>query len=142
MSHSVPRVSHHAMLRSCADYDQYYASLAASEAPSTLPTPGLGEFGEEEDVKPNLEYLDSLNEYRKRSRSREDVGTGGSTPKLPRTDSFTEVHDVSEAAAVSMNGFGGEEAYAGGAAADDPIVYGAPSFCPYALVPRLTSHHQ
>ena len=78
MSHSVPCVSHHAMLRSCADYDQYYASLAASEAPSTLPTPGLGEFGEEEDVKPNLEYLDSLNEYRKRSRSREDVGTGGS----------------------------------------------------------------
>ena len=33
------------MLRSCGDYDQYYASLAASEAPSTLPTPGLGEFG-------------------------------------------------------------------------------------------------
>ncbi|EDR08240.1 uncharacterized protein LACBIDRAFT_297707 [Laccaria bicolor S238N-H82] len=67
-------------------YDQYYASLAASAAPSAqatptgLSAPGSSDFGdfpndEEEDRKPNLEYLDSLNDYRKRSRSREDVGS-------------------------------------------------------------------
>ena len=36
---------------------------------------GGSDFGEEEeDVKPSIEYLNSLNEYRKRSRSTEDVG--------------------------------------------------------------------
>ncbi|KAH8998756.1 hypothetical protein EDB86DRAFT_3145866 [Lactarius hatsudake] len=58
-------------------YDQYYASLAASAAPSTQHTPSgefsvLGDF--EEDRKPNIEYLDSLNEHNKRSRSAEDDG--------------------------------------------------------------------
>jgi len=58
-------------------YDQYYASLAASAAPSTQHTPSgefsvLGDF--EEDRKPNIEYLDALNEYNKRSRSVEDEG--------------------------------------------------------------------
>lgn len=68
------------------DYDQYYASLAASSAgvsaqatPSGLSMPGSSDFGdpaydEEEDRKPSIEYLDSLNDYRKRSRSREDEG--------------------------------------------------------------------
>lgn len=66
------------------DYDQYYASLAASSAastqatPSGLSAPGSSDFGdvydEEDDRKPNVEYLDSLNDYRKRSRSREDEG--------------------------------------------------------------------
>ena len=112
------------MLSSYADYDQYYASLAASADPSGQPTPGLSEFGEDEDVKPNVEYLDSLNEYRKRSRSREDVGTGGSTPKLPRTDSFTETHETSEVEAAVVNGFGGEEPAADGAATEDLVVYG------------------
>jgi len=56
-------------------YDQYYASLAASAAPSTQHTPSgefsvLGDF--EEDKKPNIEYLDSLNEHNKRSRSVEN----------------------------------------------------------------------
>ncbi|KAF8882514.1 TFIIE alpha subunit-domain-containing protein [Gymnopilus junonius] len=66
-------------------YDQYYASLAASSASvSTQPTPTatgvpssysqLNDDDEEEDRKPNVEYLDSLNAYRKRSRSTEDVG--------------------------------------------------------------------
>jgi hypothetical protein len=46
--------------------------LAASAAPSTQHTPSgefsvLGDF--EEDRKPNIEYLDSLNEHNKRSRS-------------------------------------------------------------------------
>jgi transcription initiation factor TFIIE subunit alpha len=60
-----------------ADYDQYYASLAASAAPSTQHTPS-GEFSVlddfEEDRKPNIEYLDSLNEHNKRSRSIENEG--------------------------------------------------------------------
>ncbi|KAN0121598.1 TFIIE alpha subunit domain containing protein [Russula decolorans] len=59
-------------------YDQYYASLAASAAPSTQHTPPSGEFSVlgdfEEDRKPNIEYLDSLNEHNKRSRSAEDEG--------------------------------------------------------------------
>ncbi|KAF9459655.1 TFIIE alpha subunit-domain-containing protein [Collybia nuda] len=67
-------------------YDQYYASLAASTAasaqatPSGLSRPGSSDFGDfanddEEDRKPSVEYLDSLNDYRKRSRSREDEGS-------------------------------------------------------------------
>ncbi|KAF5379153.1 hypothetical protein D9615_006061 [Tricholomella constricta] len=68
-------------------YDQYYASLAASSSaaasahatPSNLSLPGSSDFGDvayddEEDRKPSVEYLDSLNEYRKRSRSGEDDG--------------------------------------------------------------------
>lgn len=45
----------------------------------------FSEFGEEEeDVKPSVEYLNSLGDYRKRSRSAEDVGSAGpvKTPKL------------------------------------------------------------
>jgi transcription initiation factor TFIIE subunit alpha len=65
-------------------YEQYYASLAASTAASTANTPsGLGasssdDFGgeDEEDKKPSIEYLNSLNDYRKRSRSAEDIGGG------------------------------------------------------------------
>lgn len=78
-------------------YDQYYASLAASAAPSQG-TPALvnggSDFGEdeEEDVKPSVEYLDSLNDYRKRSRSREDVDGGLATPKTPRIDRIASVH--------------------------------------------------
>ncbi|THH00110.1 hypothetical protein EW026_g2364 [Hermanssonia centrifuga] len=69
-------------------YDHYYASLAASAAPSAHDTPALtnfNEFGEEdEDVKPSMEYLNSLGDYRKRSRSMEDIGDAGpaKTPKL------------------------------------------------------------
>jgi len=73
-------------------YDQYYASLAASAAPSTQDTPSglgasgsddFGDFGDdEEDRKPSLEYLDSLNDYRKRSRSREDEGVGKKVAKV------------------------------------------------------------
>lgn len=52
--------------------------------------PDVGsEFGEEEDVKPSIEYLDSLNEYRKRSRSVEDVGEGSGSTKMPRTANGT-----------------------------------------------------
>lgn len=56
-------------------YDQYYASLTASYQPTPTLETGGSDFGEEEeDVKPSIEYLNSLNEYRKRSRSTEDVG--------------------------------------------------------------------
>lgn len=93
-------------------YDQYYASLAASSAAaSAQPTPtatginssssgspsfptGAGE-DEDEDKKPNIEYLDSLNAYRKRSRSQEDVGAA-SKVKVAKTDDTT----------VHMNGNG------------------------------------
>jgi len=67
------------------DYDQYYASLAASATASTNGTPSglvgipsgddFGASDDEEDRKPSIEYLNSLNDYRKRSRSREDIGT-------------------------------------------------------------------
>ncbi|KAF8069082.1 TFIIE alpha subunit-domain-containing protein [Lyophyllum atratum] len=73
-------------------YDQYYASLAASSSaaasaqatPSNLSLPGSSDFGDlayedEEDKKPSVEYLDSLNEYRKRSRSGEDEGANVKT---------------------------------------------------------------
>lgn len=63
-------------------YDQYYASLAASRVasasntPSGLSVPEGDDFGDdEEDRKPSLQLLNSLNDYRKRSRSNEDVGT-------------------------------------------------------------------
>jgi len=72
-------------------YDQYYASLAASSTaasaqatptatgvPSSSNSPDFGNsplYDDDEDKKPNVEYLDSLNAYRKRSRSQEDVGS-------------------------------------------------------------------
>jgi len=73
-------------------YDQYYASLAASSTaasaqatptatgvPSSSNSPDFGNShlyeDDDEDKKPNVEYLDSLNAYRKRSRSQEDVGS-------------------------------------------------------------------
>ncbi|KAH9916967.1 TFIIE alpha subunit-domain-containing protein [Epithele typhae] len=108
-------------------YERYYATLAASAAPSGMPTPRLSDFGEdEEDVKPDLEYLDSLNEYRKRSRSREDVGDEdrGTTPKLPRTEG-------------SMSPPALDAPPAGGA--DDPIVYVNGGPVPFSLV---TEEHQ
>ncbi|KAJ8586326.1 hypothetical protein M405DRAFT_795743 [Rhizopogon salebrosus TDB-379] len=67
-------------------YDQYYASLAVSNAVSSQNTPsGLGsEDFEDEEQKPSVQYLDSLNDYRKRSRSKDDEGA--TTTKLPKID--------------------------------------------------------
>ena len=48
--------------------------------------------GEEEDVKPSVEYLESLNDYRKRSRSAEDIGEGSGMSKIPRA-----AHETPEA---------------------------------------------
>ncbi|KAJ7171666.1 TFIIE alpha subunit-domain-containing protein [Mycena crocata] len=71
-------------------WDSYYASLESSaQVTPTLSAPGSSDFGdlnvdEEEDIKPSVEYLDSLNEYRKRSRSHEN---GADTAnKLPKTE--------------------------------------------------------
>ncbi|TFK26129.1 hypothetical protein FA15DRAFT_667806 [Coprinopsis marcescibilis] len=80
-------------------YDNYYANLVAatststSASPSIVATPNINmssEFGEDdEDRKPSIEYLDSLSDHRKRSRSLEDVGSGGSkTPKMLKTENL------------------------------------------------------
>lgn len=96
-------------------------------------TPALSTFGdlgeEEDDVKPSMEYLNSLNDYRKRSRSAEEPGRAMSkTPKLNGYDSphaalppevQIPVEQVDEAAMDT---------------ADDPVVYGehdAPRFAMY-----------
>ncbi|KAI0794331.1 hypothetical protein C8Q74DRAFT_1445748 [Fomes fomentarius] len=110
---------------------QYYASLACVDC-----TPGqlTSEYGgEEEDVKPNLEYLDSLND-RKRSRSRQDVGAGGSTPKMPRTDEHMETQNVAAPQDVEVytNGVGGDSG-------DDPIVYVNDAPVPLS---QITEEHQ
>ena len=112
---------------SLIDYDQYYASLAASANVSAVPTPGLssesGDYSytlegtsinleEEEDKKPNVEYLESLNEYRKRSRGREDVdGTSNETRKIAKTspDADADVNGSTNTC-VGTNGIGTVEA--------------------------------
>lgn len=81
--------------------------MAASNAVSSQNTPrsGLGsEELEEDDQKPSVQYLDSLNDYRKRSRSKEDEGAAAT--KLPKidvpelepdiTDSMMEVNGVDD----------------------------------------------
>lgn len=77
-------------------YDQYYASLAASSAPSAQATPALPNLndfgGGEEDVKPSIEYLDSLNDYRKRSRSAEDAAEDRAMSKTPKLDGYASPH--------------------------------------------------
>jgi len=109
------------------DYDQYYASLAASANVSAVPTPGLssesGDYSytlegtpinldDDEDKKPNVEYLESLNEYRKRSRGREDVdGTTNGTRKIAKTSADADVNG-SVNTCVSTNGVGMVEAMA------------------------------
>lgn len=66
------------------DYDQYYASLAASAAPST-PSGEFSVLGDfEEDKKPNIEYLDALNEHNKRSRSVENEDDDAAERKQAR----------------------------------------------------------
>jgi transcription initiation factor TFIIE subunit alpha len=95
---------------SVLDYDQYYASLAAASSvvpsaiatPSGLSIPGSSDFGDlayddDEEKKPNVEYLDSLNDYRKRSRSTEDVGSSAKSK-------MAKVH--TEEGYGAMNGFG------------------------------------
>jgi transcription initiation factor TFIIE subunit alpha len=108
------------------DYDQYYASLAASAAPSTQHTPPPGEFSVlgdfEEDRKPNIEYLDSLNEYNKRSRSVEDQGE--SERKQARVGDGWGQQGAQENGELPMNGAESLVVDAEDVSAEDPIVYG------------------
>ncbi|KDQ50382.1 hypothetical protein JAAARDRAFT_164904 [Jaapia argillacea MUCL 33604] len=121
-------------------YDQYYASLAASSAPSTQDTPnglafndGRSDFGdEEEDVKPSVEYLDSLNEYRKRSRSNMEEDGVEVVKKVARTEEreLHGVYKVGDANGIVMpaeDAFMLERTESGtvsmGEAGDDPVVH-------------------
>jgi transcription initiation factor TFIIE subunit alpha len=111
------------------DYDQYYASLAASAAPSTQHTPSgefsvLGDF--EEDRKPNIEYLDSLNEHKKRSRSLEEDAAERKLARIVGWGQGQEANgDVDEGSGVA-GAAAGADADVGGDAlpGDDPTVYG------------------
>lgn len=61
-------------------YEKYYDSLAATSNSSAQDTPvnatAGDDFGgeDDEDSKPTVQYLNSLNDYRKRSRTKEDEG--------------------------------------------------------------------
>ncbi|KAJ3486221.1 hypothetical protein NLI96_g4391 [Meripilus lineatus] len=120
-------------------YDQYYASLAASAAPSTQDTPAIPDLGsdfgaEEEDVKPSVEYLDTLNGYRKRSRSREDEGYG-SASKLPRMNGDA-LNGFPPSETPLENGVAEEASLP---ATDDPIVYVNGEPVPFS---QVTEEHQ
>lgn len=135
-------------------YDQYYASLAASTAATptgyTYSAAGShsdspigdevtfsnGARGDEEDKKPNVEYLDSLNAFRKRSRSQEDVGGEGKEklPKLNGTNGISNGHTngfvapiaaaTNSPADTEMWGASQDMSVDGGASGDDPMVMG------------------
>lgn len=95
------------------DYEQYYASLAASNAASTQATPsGLGseDLEEEEESKHMIGRLESFNGHRKRSRSQEDEGA--SAKKLAKL----------EPNPADISGVGRPEAETG--RGDDPLVSG------------------
>ncbi|EKM77423.1 hypothetical protein AGABI1DRAFT_130505 [Agaricus bisporus var. burnettii JB137-S8] len=157
-------------------YEQYYASLAASTNVSALPTPTAGgshyssEYGgdfddEEEEKKPNIQYLDSLNDYRKRSRSKEDVGSGS----VAKGSKLAKLHleglngtqqngfngngigvDVATATTTASSGVGTPvedqngyndmgDSYIDGAGEDDPMVYVNGKPVPYSQVTE--EHH-
>lgn len=100
-------------------YDQYYASLAVSRAPSSPNTPPsqevVGAFGAGDDTKPSVDYLDSLNQYRKRSRSVEDVGFGNGSTKLPKLNGGTN--------GIHLESLNGTSVTNGVGSVDGPIVY-------------------
>ncbi|KAL0062796.1 hypothetical protein AAF712_010334 [Marasmius tenuissimus] len=115
-------------------YEQYYASLAASAAasavatPSGLSAPGSSDFDnleEEEDKKPSIEYLNSLNDYRKRSRSQEDVGSSGKTKQAKVQESMNGANGNGTAlnGDVHMHSATKEAPNGAGKAPEDPIVH-------------------
>ncbi|TFY65608.1 hypothetical protein EVG20_g5474 [Dentipellis fragilis] len=104
-------------------YDQYYASLAASAAPSAQHTPS-GDFASpaddfEEDRKPNIDYLDAVNEYKKRSRSHEDEGDNDR--KVAKMDGMGV---MAYGGAEILNGTGLANGSTAGGIEDDPFVNG------------------
>jgi transcription initiation factor TFIIE subunit alpha len=102
------------LLNDWIDYEQYYASLAASNTASTYATPsGRGsEELEEEEQKPSVQHLDSLNGYRKRSRSQEDEGAAAK--KLAKIE--FEPPDTNGADHLTRR--------EGTSGADDPLTFG------------------
>jgi transcription initiation factor TFIIE subunit alpha len=147
------------MLAFSPDYDQYYASLAASAsasaAISTTATPAamnytIPDFSDTledddmEDRKPNVQYLDSLGDYRKRSRSVEDEGKREAEKKAKLESAQTNGinghimnslngHSIGSSPLATVNG--DEEMHGADvtmqvdeAATDDPIVHGMPIF--------------
>jgi transcription initiation factor TFIIE subunit alpha len=84
----------------------------------------LGDF--EEDRKPNIEYLDSLNEHNKRSRSVEDEGDA--ERKQARVGLLADGWGQGQEEngdLLSMNGVEGSGVDVGDVSAEeDPIVYG------------------
>lgn len=138
-SHSSPLFVDVGLNELSPDYEQYYASLAASSSaavsaqatPSGLSVPGSSDFGDlvddEEDRKPSVEYLDSLNEYRKRSRSRDDVGQPAKA-KVAKVDEGLNGYGYSpengivpfEESAIMVNDVQPPIPMA----EDDPLVYG------------------
>lgn len=128
----------------CLDYDQYYASLEAASRPqSTAHTPALdfldSDF-EEEERKPSVQYLDALNESRKRSRSREDLGSRENkalrsnlgTPIFSRSDSgsFGGPSPTPDTSGSTLGADGDMEVSVEvDKPRDDPIVYGEYLVC-------------
>lgn len=94
---------------------------------------GGDDFGisdDEEDRKPNVEYLDSLNDYRKRSRSRDDIGT--STPKLAKlNDNGFEATKINGNGhiPVSTTKLAPPAIVLEGGSLGDPTVFGLSYFC-------------
>jgi transcription initiation factor TFIIE subunit alpha len=81
----------------------------------------VGGFAEEEeDVKPSVEYLNSLNEYRKRSRSA-DPGDRGMS-KTPRLNDYESPHSAVPLDAALVVAAGEYDITM--EAQDDPTVYG------------------
>jgi hypothetical protein len=102
--------------------------LAASAAPST-PSGEFSVLGDfEEDRKPNIEYLDALNEHNKRSRSVEDEGD--TERKQVKVGDALGQEDEREYAELPMNGVesSGTVNAEDAIAEQDPIVYGT-LFC-------------
>jgi transcription initiation factor TFIIE subunit alpha len=111
-----------------------------------LGIPGSDDFGassDEEDRKPSIEYLNSLNDYRKRSRSREDIGT----PK----SKIAKLTDVGGLDISKMNGRIAvpvtvepqtPDVADEGVKLDDPVVYGKCSLSLRLLRPDITSSQQ
>ena len=99
--------------------------MAASAAPSTQHTPPgefsvLGDY--EDDRKPNIEYLDALNEHNKRSRSVEDEGEA--ERKQARVGDGWGLQGTQENGELSMNGTESLGVDAGDMSTEDPMVYG------------------
>ena len=107
-------------------------------AQSALGSSDSGDFGydEEEDRKPSVQYLDSLNAYRKRSRSREDVGSAAKIKQV-KIGATESISDISNGLGVVINGYTPKNEIEVEQDAvmvedvallpeDDPMVYGAP----------------